>query len=433
MVATAWPRYLAKNIINHMKNAYLKIIYRILAFYARRVILQNDPKIIAVTGSVGKTSTKDAIYEVLHDAFGSKVRKTEGTLNAEIGLPLTILGYKEVPNKFIWPFFLVGLAFRKYDKNYPEYLVLEMGVERAGDLVYFANIARPDIAVITTVTAAHVANFRNVEEYQKEKLSILTKMKPGGKVIINIDDPILAGIENREIITISAENKAADYYSDDITISLSGTEYRINFTGHKISVKSALLGRQAIYSQLFGFAIGNILGIQSIKTGKSLSKIKPIAGRMNFVDGKNGVIIIDDTYNSNPTSLKAALTTLSEIKFDGRKVAIIGNMNELGGMEQLSHEEVGRFAKDKCDLAIFAGPNAAGMSKAFGPGSLAFAGRAMLIERLPSLIKEGDLVLVKASQNGNFFEEVAKFLMKKPSDAQKLLVRQGKFWKNRKS
>lgn len=414
-----------------MKNAYLKLIYKILAYYARRVIRQYSPKIIAITGSVGKTSTKDAVFEVLHDAFGSKVWKTEGNLNAEIGIPLTILGYKKVPNKFTWPFFLLGLAFKKF-KNYPEYLVLEMGVERAGDLAYFASIARPDIAAITSVTAAHIANFRNIEEYQNEKLSILTKMSPDGKVIINADDPVLSKIDNREIITISTEKKSADYYSDDIKVSLSGTEFRINFTGHKISVKSSLLGRQMIYSQLFGFAIGNILGIQSMQAGKSLSKIMPIAGRMNLIEGKDDIKIIDDTYNSNPTSLMAALSTLSEVKHSGRKVALIGNMNELGGAEKAAHEEIGKFARGKCDLPVFVGPNAKLMAASFGEGAKSYLNRNELIAALPEIINKNDLVLIKASQNGNFFEEVVKVLMKNPSDATKLLVRQGKFWKNKK-
>lgn len=433
MVATAWPHYItSKDIIDCMKSSYLKLIYKILAFYARRVILKNNPKVIVVTGSVGKTSTKDAIFEVLKDAFGSKVRKSEGNLNAEIGIPLTILGYKKVPNKYAWPFFLLALAFKKDNNSYPDYLILEMGVEKAGDIDYFTTIVRPDIAIITAVTAAHLSNFKNLAEYQDEKLAILTKLKPQGKVVINIDDTVLAEINNRETISVSASSSLADYYADNITVKISGTEFRINYTGHKISIKSPLLGRQTTYCQLFGFAIGEIFGISSVKIGKSLSSVQSIPGRMNLIEGKNETCIIDDTYNSSPTSAKAALLALSEIEHKGRKVAIIGNMNELGKTEKEAHIEVGKYATDKCDLAVFVGPNAKIMSEAFGKKSQIFPSRVKLIESLPDIIEKGDLILVKASQNGNFFEEVVKFLMENPSDAKKLLVRQDRLWKNKK-
>lgn len=417
-----------------MKNSFLKIIYKVLAFYAKRVIVKYNPKIIAVTGSVGKTSTKEAIFTVLSSEFGSKVRKSEGNLNAEIGIPLTILGYKELPNKFLWPFFLIGAFFKVKQKKYPKYLILEMGVEKKGDLADFTNIARPDFAVITRVSVAHIANFSDEKEYQKEKLSIITAVKPDGKIFLNYDDPQLKNICGKRIVSVGVDNKNTNYRAEDIKTTLSGTEFRIACTGHKIAVKSPLVGTHLLNSLLFAFAVGDNLGISLIKVGNSLEKIKPYQGRMKIIPGKKKTIIIDDTYNASPSSVMAALKTLQEINHNGRKIAILGNMNELGKQEKNFHQEIGAYARGRCDFAIFVGPNAKSMRSSYGSqrSSLDFSDRKKLLAKLPYIINEKDLILVKASQNGNFFEEVVKTLMEKPGEAKDLLVRQSRFWLKKK-
>ncbi|MCL5410646.1 MAG: UDP-N-acetylmuramoyl-tripeptide--D-alanyl-D-alanine ligase [Patescibacteria group bacterium] len=416
-----------------MKDFLLQIIYKILATYARRVIKRHNPFVVAITGSVGKTSTKEAIYTVLSESFGREVRKNEGNLNAEIGLPLTILGYKALPNKFMWPIFLILAGFRSKVKKYPKYLVLEMGVEKPGDIKYLTGIVKPDIAVITSVSGAHLANFENKKKYEDEKIAILNFLKPNGVGIINQDDQVLCHFQSENIKTISIEDNSADYWADSIRTSSSGTEFRINCTGHKISIESKLLGRQLVYPQIIAFAVADILNISLLLVGKSLKKLRPIPGRMNLIEGENQTTIIDDTYNSNPSSLKAALVLLGEIQHRGRKVAIIGNMNELGAEEKSSHQEIGHYAREKCDLAVFVGPNAKLMARSCGTKDcLSIENRKELFLLLSSLIHKNDLILVKASQNGNFFEEVVKKLMKNPTEARKLLVRQSKFWLNKK-
>lgn len=416
-----------------MKQLFLKVIYKVLASYARKVILKHNPFVIAVTGSVGKTSTKEAIYQVLHDKFGEDVRKNYGNLNAEIGIPLTILGYEKLPNKFFWPIFLVLAKFKTNPKTYPKYLVLEMGVEHSGDIEYFCSIVKPDIAVITSTSPAHIVNFKSTEEYQAEKTSIINCLKGDGKAIVNLDDDVLSKLSGEEIVTISLDNKKASYWAENIKLSLKGTDYRICKAGYKISIKSKLLGNQMVYAQMFALAVADTMQIPLVEASKSLEKITPLPGRLNIVEGKDNTIIIDDTYNSNPASAKMAVSLLSVLEYPFRKVAILGSMNELGKLEVSSHQNVASFLKGKCDTAIFVGKNAGIMQEEFGKkNSFAFATRADLANDLGKIIHPDDLILVKASQNNNFLEEVVKKLMKNPKDAGKLLVRQGSEWKAKK-
>lgn len=418
-----------------MKNIVLKFIYFVLASYARKVIVKHHPFIIGITGSVGKTSTKEAIYQVLADEYGETVRKTAGNLNAEIGIPLTILGYASTPHKFAWPFFLVGAYFRTWAKNYPKYLVLEMGVEHKGDIKYFGSIIEPNIGVITSAAPVHLANFKNAAELMEEKISLFEEVSRPGKIVVNIDDKDLAKLQDERIISVGIENKNADFRAENIISDFGGTDYRMITTGQNIMIKSRLIGRQCIYSQLVAFAIGQHLGIQSLKIKKSLEKLLPVNGRMRLIDGRNDIKIIDDAYNANPASVRAALDAISSIKIPKRKVVILGNMNELGSYEKDAHSEIGVYAKGRVDLAVFVGPNAGRMAEGYHDKktSYTFKNRADLIKSVDGILQAGDLVLIKASQNKNYFEEVVKYLMEHPEKAGDLLVRQSNFWLKKKN
>jgi len=417
-----------------MKKLGLKFIYWILAAEARSVIRRHDPFVVGITGSVGKTSTKEAIYQVLHDEFGDDVRKNYGNLNAEIGIPLTILGYEKLPPKWLWPLFLISAYFRTYQKKYPKYLVMEWGVEHKGDIAYFGSILRLDIAVITSAEGAHLANFGEADQYQKEKLSIIREIKDGGTVIACSDDPVLRNIDFAKTIFFAISDQKADFCAENIKPSLTGTEYRICSVGQKIAIRSRLLGGYLVASSLPAFIVGHLFGIQSLKIKKSLETVEPQNGRMRLLEGKDDCIIIDDTYNSNPASARAAFDVLEQIKYSGRKVAIIGNMNELGKVEANEHRKLGEYSRGKADITIFVGKNAGILAAANGEKDrvLLFDSRIELAKTLDKIIKPKDLILVKASQNGNFFEEICKQLMKKPEKASELLVRQSKFWLKKK-
>ncbi len=416
-----------------MKQKLLNIIYKILAFYAKQLIKKHNPFVVAITGSVGKTSAKEAIYEVLKDHFGSnQVRKNFGNLNAEIGIPLTILGYESVPNNYSWPIFLIIASKKMFVRQYPKYLVLEMGVEHKGDIESFCKITKPDIAIVTSISPAHLTNFNDVDEYQKEKISLISNLKSRGVAVVNGDEIALSQLRSERVKTISLDDKSSDIYIENYQVGLRGTEFRIASIGHKICIKSNLIGKHFIYSQLFGFAVGKILDFPLLSVAKSIEKIKSIPGRMNLIEGDD-FTILDDTYNANPCSVKAALDTMESIEHKGRKVAIIGNMNELGALEQKAHVEVAEYSDKKVDLAIFVGPNANKMKEARKGDSLVFKNRNEFLKCYKEIIKSADLVLVKASQNKNFFEEIVKELMKDKSNIDKKLVRQSNFWLNKKN
>jgi UDP-N-acetylmuramyl pentapeptide synthase len=415
-----------------MKNTCLKFIYKILASYAKKLIRKHNPFVIAVTGSAGKTSAKEAIFQVLHDKYGDAVRKNYGNLNAEIGIPLTILGYEKVPNRFVWPFFLFLALFRLKVKRYPKYLILEMGVEHPGDIEYFCSIVRPNIAVVTSTSPAHTVNFKDVTEFQKEKISILDHLREKGIGVLNFDDSILKEIRGKKVLFVSINDNKADYWAESVKLSLEGTEFRIAKTGKKISIKSKLLGKQMIYPQLIAFAVADTMGISLIETARSLEKISSVPGRLSLIEGKNNTMIIDDTYNSNPASAQLAIDFLNEVSFNGRKIAILGNLNELGNEEKFHHEKIAGYSKDKFDQVIFVGQNALLMQKNNPDNSISFKTRKELLEKLDNIVKPGDLILIKASQNGNFLEEAVKKLMKDPELAKEKLVRQSREWASRK-
>ncbi len=416
-----------------MKAQALKSLYKILKRYAVRVIKRHNPFVVAITGSVGKTSTKEAVYKVLHEKFGEDVRATAGNLNAEIGIPLTILGYDNYPSKWLWPVFLVGAYFRTLRVKYPKYLIVEMGVEHPGDINYFGSIVQPDIALITAATPAHVVNFKSVEEMQAEKVSIGRIVKDGGMVIYNNDDKYLSAQKIESALKYSIVNNS-DFKAINIEVDLSGNSYQVKTFDGSIDIKSNLVGRQMVYAELAAISVAKLLKIEDEVIKSGLSKMSQYPGRVQVLQGVESSTIIDDSYNSNPESAKAALDLLSEIKTEGRKIAILGNMNELGEIEKEAHHELGSYAKGKCDIAIFGGENAEVMQEGYADKkcSKVFSERDELIYELNNFVYQNDIILVKASQNGNYYEEVVKFLMKDKTRAEELLVRQSPEWMDKK-
>lgn len=418
-----------------MKQKILQFIYHTLRRYACRVILRHKPIVIAITGSVGKTSTKEVVAQVMTDAFPNQVRATAGNLNAEIGIPLTILGYKKTPSKYLLPFILISAWFRTFVSTYPKYLVLEMGVEHPGDIEYFGTIAQPDVGVITSATPAHTANFEKIEDMQSEKTKMAKIVKDDGALIYNYDDEYLFKVKFKKAIKYSLKDEDADCSASDIKLLEQGMNFFIKYQNDKVEIKSKLLGEHLIYADLAAFCVGKYFKISSEKIALSLEKRKPVQGRMNLLKGRDDILIIDDTYNSNPSSACAALKTISDIKYSkGRKVVILGNMNELGDYEKEGHKLVGECAKGKADLAVLVGPNAELMAEACGKSKkvMTFKNRQSLEKKLDQIIEPNDLILVKASQNANYFEEIVKLLLPKEAEHHKMLVRQEKHWAKKK-
>ncbi len=348
-----------------------------------------DIPVIAVTGSVGKTSTKDIIYSVVSQKYHTL--KTQANLNNHIGMPLTILGLKD-----------------------HEALVVEMGMNHFGELSYLTNIAKPTIAVITNVGTAHIGNLGSRENILKAKLEILEGLpKEGGYVVINNDNDLLhkwqSENEKYKVITYGINNTST-YMAKDVEYSEEGSNYKLNGVS-KIEVP--VRGEAFVYNSLAAVSIGKILDIPMEKIAKGIKEFELTKMRLDIQKSEYGYTIINDCYNANYDSMKAALDCLSKIQGE-RRIAVLGDMGELGEYSKELHEKVGKVvAEDKVDILITVGTEAKqiaetakqnGVEKTYSFDDLKDA-----IDKLKKVLAVNDVVLVKASHYMNF-EEIVKAL-----------------------
>ena len=427
---------------------FKKIIVLILTWEARAVLARYKPTIIAVTGSVGKTTTKDAIFSTL--AGHLHVRKSEKSFNSDVGVPLTILG---LDNGWHDPLKWISNIARGFltlvvRSDYPKFLVLEVGADRPGDIKNIAVWLRPDVAVITAIpeVPVHVEFFDSPEAVLREKRALAEHLKPGGKIIVNGDDPRLCDLKSdfRGLTTTYGMEDNNDFVGshDEILYEervATGQRFRVNHAGSSVPVVLyGALGRPRIYAALAGIAVAEVLGIDTVSSSRGLATWVPPPGRMRLVAGLRDSTIIDDTYNSSPAAALAGLDTLQIVSTAGRKIAIMGDMLELGKYSTDAHKAVGERAAVCADMLITVGFRArtiaesaldAGMDpeqvRSYELGESARAGLELERE-----IKEGDVVLVKGSQSIRM-ERTVEVLMREPQKAKDLLVRQEEEWKNR--
>ena len=404
------------------------------------------PKIVAVTGSVGKTSTKDAIYAVLKSHFF--LRKSAKSYNSEIGIPLTVLGEESGWGSLMkWTAIIargILLAIRK--KNYPKILVLELGAEKPGDISNIINWVKPDISVVTALgdIPVHVEFFASPASLRDEKLQILTKLDAKDHAILNFDDETV--LEMREktkarIITYGlgegASVRASNYHIIAKKLSeKSGITFKIDYKGSSIPVRVFnTFGRQQMYACLAAASAGLTFGMNLVKISEAIGLYySSPPGRLKMIEGIKKSQILDDTYNSSPIAAHAAIDALKDIE-SLRKVAVLGDMMQLGKYTLEAHKEIGGIAAGVCDILFAVGPRSkftaqgaieAGMltDKVFEFSDSVDAGIA-----LKDFIKEGDLILIKGSQAMRM-EKIVEEIMAHPEDKEKLLVRQEKEWKS---
>ena len=426
---------------------FKKIIVYLLTWEARAVLLRAKPKIIAVTGSVGKTTTKDAIFAALSPHL--HVRKSDKSFNSDIGVPLAILGLENGwhdPIKWISNLFR-GLALVIVPKDYPRWLVLEVGADRPGDIRKIARWLRPDIAVITAVPEipVHVEFFDSPKAVLREKRSLAEHLKPGGKLVINGDDPHLSDLQSdfRGVTVTFGLEDHNDFFAshDDIVYEgsePSGIRFRVNHLGSSVPVSIyGSLGRPRMYSALAALAVASTVGVDLVAGSHGLAQWSPPPGRMRILKGVRNSIIIDDTYNSSPAAALAALDTLRSVAATGRKIALLGDMLELGKYANDAHKEVGERAAASADMLVTVGFRArlmaeaaldAGMTdenvRSYEQGESERAGLELEKELQP-----GDIVLVKGSQSIRM-ERAVEVLLAEPEKAPELLVRQETEWKS---
>ncbi len=421
-----------------------------MASFAKRIIKRHKPKVVAITGSVGKTGTKEMIWYLLKDKF--VVRKSEKNYNNEIGLPLTIIGLESGEGSvFRWLVTLIkAFWIAHFGRNYPEVLVLEMGADQKGDIKHLCQIARPDVAVVTNIKNSHLENFKTQANLVKEKTTILKMVRKNGLAILNKDDQQIAQLEkelNSKTITFAIEENAQMYASDisyltedwqtskGETFSVpQGLIFKLNYSGKIVPINLPnILGQPAVYSALIAFAVGQYFKLNIIEIAGELSKVNSNKGRLKLIDGIKNTKLIDDTYNASLASTKQALFVLSQAQAK-RKIAVLGDMLELGADEKSDHKRVGDLAfKSGVDILITVGVLMQLAQKEFSKKSTIgqsknFTDSVTAGRFLQQVMQEGDVVLVKGSQ-GMRMEKVVVEVMNQPERKEELVVRQGEEWR----
>lgn len=350
-----------------------------------------DIPVIGISGSVGKTSTKEMIASVLSQKF--KVHKTMGNLNNELGVPLTLFGLEEEHQA----------------------AVIEMGISDFGEMQRISKMVKPTICVITIIGSCHLENLGNRDGVLKAKTEMFENMTDNAKIILNGDDDKLNTVKEvrgikPEFYGLNSHNK---YYA--VNIQNNGTEgvdCTLCFNNTKLDVTIPALGNYMVSNALAAVAVGKSLGLSDEQLISGVESYKTVGSRANLIKAQK-VTIIDDCYNANPNSVKAAVDTLAN--FSGRKVAVLGDMKELGKTELQLHNEIGEYAvQKKIDIVIAVGPLAkeifAGAENEKGTTkAVYFETIEKAQEKLKEHLKEGDTVLVKASHSMQF-EKIVNYL-----------------------
>lgn len=348
-----------------------------------------DIPIVAVTGSVGKTSTKDIIASVVGKKYN--VTKTKGNYNNHIGVPLTILSWNENT----------------------EAAVVEMGMNHFGEIELLTNIVKPTIAIITNIGTAHIGILGSRENILKAKMEILDGLTPNGCIILNNDNDLLnkCDIKKYRKITYGIEN-SSNYVAYDIARNETYTEYKIKINDKEEKVYVPVPGDHFIYNSLCAIAVGKKLNIETDKIIEGIKTFE-ITGKRNEILEINDIKIMNDYYNASYDSMKASLEVLSNIKAT-RRLAILGDMLELGEYAEKLHSMVGEeVAKNKIDVLCTVGElskSTAKTAKTLGTKEVyQFSTNEECINKLGEIVRKNDAILIKAS-NAMHFGEISKYL-----------------------
>lgn len=385
---------LSERELEHADHPYIQVesslqaVKDIAEFYLKQL----EIPVVGITGSVGKTSTKEMIAAVLKQKY--KVLKTQGNFNNELGLPLTV--------------------FRLRDED--EIAVLEMGISDFGEMHRLAQIAQPNTCVITNIGYCHLENLIDLDGVKRAKTEMFDHMKENGIAVLNGDDGKLSQIESvngKNPLFFGINNKDGIYADNIQNCGLKGISCTIHVDNEEtIDVMIPIPGMHMVYNALAGTAVGKVYGLSGEEIKQGIESLEPVSGRFHIIETEK-YTIVDDCYNANPVSMKASLEVLQDAI--GRKVAILGDMGELGSDEVNLHREVGAYAAN-CDIQmlICVGTlceHMADAAKEANPSLkvVRLKDREELHEKMSELVENGDTILVKASHFMQF-EKVVKQL-----------------------
>jgi UDP-N-acetylmuramoyl-tripeptide--D-alanyl-D-alanine ligase len=338
-----------------------------------------EVQVVGVTGSVGKTTTKELIAAVLQTRFSTL--KSEGNLNNEIGLPLSLLRLDETHER----------------------AVLEMGFYVPGEIALLCELARPQVGVVTNVLPVHVERAGSLEAVAQGKAELVEALPPDGAAILNYDDPLVIDMARRtraRVFTYGLDPRADLWASEVVGLGLEGIRFQLHHRRETLHVRVRHLGRHSVHTALRAAAVGVVEGLTWEEILAGLSSGAQL--RLYAVSGPAGSILLDDTYNASPQSVIAALNLLKDL--DGRKIAVLGDMLELGEYEAEGHQRVGRYVPETADVLITVGRLGAQIAVEAQLAGMAVEAVTVLpdtpaaIEHLRQVIRPGDVVLVKGSR-----------------------------------
>jgi len=428
-----------------------KILQFILKVLAKRVIHRHQPAVVGITGSVGKSFAKEAIFHVLSKKFW--VWKNSENFNNEIGVPMAVLGVRPDKSKFK----VIGrvlkscwLVFGWPKQEYPRVLVLELAADKPGDIEYLTHIVRPQVGVVTAVgeVPVHVEFYASPEAVAREKSKLVEQLPAhDGLAVLNYDDQTvleMRGKARAKVVTFGfspsasarGEEKGPDiwvsdiaYFATDDNRNVGGLSFKINHGNIFVPARiNNLIGVHQLYGVLAAIAVGLHFGMNLVDISSILENVELPKHRMNLAPGIKGTVIIDDSYNASPIAMHAALDTLRDfVKARrslsgvraGRKIAVLGDMRELGKYEMEAHRAIGNLVGERADILVTVGAaarliadSAANQMKAGSIFSFDTSDEAKA--KVQEIIREGDVVLIKGS-HAMEMEKIVKEIAQNPT------------------
>lgn len=429
------------------------VLQKILGQLAKRILCRYQPKVIGVTGSIGKTSAKEAIFTVLSSEF--RTRASAKSYNNELGVPLTIIGAEAAgKNPLRWAR-VIGRAvwlLLRHTVDYPQLLVLELGADHPGDTAYLLRFVSCDIAVLTGIAPVHIEFFGSLEALAKEEATVVNSVGKDKVIVCNADQPLVEeytakakaqkityGFTETADVRAYQERVSGQQLEHDGVEAIRGVSFKVSYQGSTVPVfLPSVVGKHSVNSALAAIAVGVACGLNLVRISENLRQYRPPRGRMNLIDGIKYSLIIDDTYNSSPIPALAALDVLQQVQLPASRhtFAVLGDMLELGSYTERAHREVGRrVAELGIDFLVTVGANAKLIANAAAAAGMptnriwSFDNSPQAGRFLQDQIEQGDLLLVKGSQ-GMRMEKIVKELMAEPLKAGELLCRQEGKWGN---
>jgi len=400
-----------------MKQRIRQLLRSLLWWGALRRVRKDDPEVIVIAGTVGKTSTKEALGMVLRELSDRPLLVTPGNLGSDFGVPLTILGFHDQLGGWEW-LKAVGRAFlppKVLSKGVGRSLyVLEFSADAAGDTAFLCSHIQPDHVILTALTATHMMSYATEADLIHEETAAYRMVRPGGVVVVNGEDSELAKLKKVEQVKLG---------------TTTPTERGLRYDDYEF----ALYGAHQLLPVLLATRMAERMGVEPAKSLALLAERYTVPpGRGKIIAGKQGVTILDDTYNSSPAAAAEALR--GGRAFSGKRlfIAVLGRMNELGDHAEKYHEELGRVAGKHVDVLVSVGQHAELVAEASGlPAEkivLYPTAEALLEDKKRPWLQKDAVVLVKGSQNQVRLERFVKQIMKDPEQAGVLLCRQEAFW-----